>query len=145
LANNVGLMCYGPLAQGLLTGRYANADEVPDGLARTRHYTSTRARANHDEPGVEAEVFTALAGVQHIASELGQPMAAVALAWLRQQPGVATILVGARSPEELQMNLPALNLHLAPDVIRALNEVTEPVKEKLGNNPDMWLVPSRMR
>jgi aryl-alcohol dehydrogenase-like predicted oxidoreductase len=145
LANNVGLMCYSPLAQGLLTGRYASADEVPDGLARTRHYASTRARANHGEAGAEAEVFTALAGIQRIASELGQPMAAVALAWLRQQPGVATILVGARSPEELQQNLPALELHLAPDVIRALNEVTEPVKEKLGNNPDMWLVPSRMR
>lgn len=145
LANNVGLMCYSPLAQGLLTGRYASADEVPDGLARTRHYASTRARANHDEPGVEAEVFTALAGIQQIAGGLGQSMAAVSLAWLRQQPGVATILLGARSPEELHQNLPALNLHLAPDVIQALNQVTDPVKEKLGKNPDMWLVPSRMR
>ena len=138
-------MCYIPLAQGLLTGRYASADEVPDGLARTRHYRSSRAEANHGEAGTEAEVFAALTEVKRIAAEVGQPMATVALAWLHQQPGVATTLLGARSPAELQMNLPALNLELPADVIRELNRVTEPVKEKLGDNADMWLAPSRMR
>lgn len=145
LAHDVGLMCYSPLAQGLLTGRYATASEVPDGLARTRHYSSHRAESVHGEAGTEAEVFAALAEIKRIATDLGQPMAAVALAWLRQQPGVATILVGARSPEELQWNLPALDLQLTPDVLQELNRVTEPVKEKLGDNPDMWFVPSRMR
>lgn len=144
-ANHVGLMCYSPLAQGLLTGRYNAAAEVPDGLARTRHYSSTRAQAIHGEAGAEAEVFAALAEIKSIAAELEQPMAAVSLAWLRQQSGVATILVGARSPEELHWNLPALNLQLTPEVIQRLNTVTEPVKAKLGNNPDMWFVPSRMR
>jgi myo-inositol catabolism protein IolS len=145
LTNRVGLMCYSPLAQGLLTGRYASADDVPDGLSRTRLYAGTRPLATHGEAGAEREVYTALAEIKQIADELGQPMAAVALAWVRQQAGVATILIGARSPQELQLNLPALNLTLAPDVVAALNRVTEPVKEKLGNNPDMWVAASRMR
>ena len=145
LAHQVGLMCYSPLAQGLLTGRYANADEVPAGLARTRHYAGTRPMAAHGEAGAEAEVFAALAAIKQIAAEIGQPMAAVALAWVRQQPGVATILIGARSPQELQLNLPALDLQLTPDVRQRLNHVTEPVKAKLGNNADMWAAPSRMR
>jgi aryl-alcohol dehydrogenase-like predicted oxidoreductase len=144
-AKDVGLMCYSPLAQGLLTGRYASAAEVPDGLARTRHYSSSRAHANHGEAGTEAEVFAALSEIQRIAEGMDRPMAEVALAWLQQQAGVATILVGARSPEELQWNLPALDLQLAPAVIEELNRVTEPVKQKLGNNPDMWLAPSRMQ
>ena len=93
----------------------------------------------------EDEVFAALAGIQQIAAELGQPMAAVALAWLRQQAGVTSILVGARTPAEIQLNLPALDLHLSEGVVQALADLTEPVKQKLGNNPDMWLVPSRMR
>ncbi len=144
-AHNVGLMCYSPLAQGLLTGRYATADDVPDGLARTRLYAGTRPHAIHGEAGVEHEVFAALAEIKQIAEGLGEPMAAVALAWVRQQPGVATILIGARSPHELHLNLPALNLQLPPDVIDALNRVTAKVKERLGNNPDMWAAPSRMR
>jgi len=145
LANDVGLMCYSPLSQGLLTGRYTNADEVPPGIARTRYYASHRSDGSHGEAGAEEEVFAALAGIKKIAGDLGQSMAAVSLAWLRQQAGVASILVGARTPEELQMNLPALDLQLSADVIQALNKSTEPVKQKLGNNPDMWLVPSRMR
>jgi aryl-alcohol dehydrogenase-like predicted oxidoreductase len=144
LANDVGLMCYSPLAQGLLTGRYASADEVPPGLARTRYYAGHRG-GTHGEEGAEAEVFAALAAIRQIAGDLGQPMAAVALAWLRQQPGATTILIGARSPQELELNLPALDLTLTPDVVAALNAVTEPVKEKLGHNADMWMVPSRMR
>ena len=145
LANDVGLMCYSPLAQGLLTGRYAVADDVPDGLSRTRLYAGTRQYSKHGEAGAEVEVFAALTEIKQIADELGQPMAAVALAWLRQQAGVATILVGARSPEELHLNLPALNLELAPATVQALNQATETVKAKLGNNPDMWISPSRMR
>lgn len=144
--HDVGLMCYSPLSQGLLAGRYANADEVPDGLARTRYYAATRTEmSQHGEAGCEEEVFAALAGIRTIAADLGQTMAAAALAWLRQQPGVATILIGARNPQEVQLNLPALDLSLSPAVIQTLNDLTEPVKQKLGDNPDMWFVPSRMR
>lgn len=145
LANDIGLMCYSPLAQGLLTGRYASAEEVPSGIARTRYYASHRSDSSHGEPGCEEEVFGALAQIRRIAGEMGQPMAAVALAWLRQQPGVTSILMGARTPEEVELNIPALELQLSPDVIQALAQATEPVKDKLGNNPDMWLAPSRMR
>lgn len=145
LANHVGLMCYSPLAQGLLTGRYTGAAEVPAGLARTRYYASSRSDGAHGEAGCEDEVFAALAEIRQMADEIGQPMAALSLAWLRQQAGVNTILIGARTPEELQLNLPSLDLQLSPAVVQALNQATEPVKEKLGNNPDMWLVPSRMR
>lgn len=143
--NNVGIICYSPLAQGLLTGRYAAAAEVPDGLARTRHYNNSRALAQHTDPGCEAEVFAALAEVRRIAAAIGQPMAAVALAWVKQQAGIATLLVGARKPAELAWNLPAVDLTLTPDVIAELTRVTEPVKEQLGNNPDMWMSTSRMR
>lgn len=145
LRHEVGIMCYSPLAQGLLTGRYKSADEVPDGLARTRHYAGTRPRAQHGEPGCEAEVFAALDEVGKIADGLGQPMAQVALAWVRQQSGVATFLVGARSPEELAWNLPSLELTLSDDALRALAAATDPVKEKLGTNPDPWQSPSRYR
>lgn len=143
--HGVGIICYSPLAQGLLTGRYRSADEVPDGLARTRWYNSKRAMADHDEPGCESEVFAAVEEIRTIAAEAGAPMATVALVWVKQQPAVTSFLVGARSPEELAWNLPAADLALTDDVLARLAAVTEPVKAKLGNNPDMWLTPSRMR
>lgn len=145
LRNGVSLVCYSPLAQGLLTGRYRSADEVPDGLAQSRWYSSKRPLAKHGEPGAETEVFAALKELTGIASGLGMPMATMALAWVKAQPGVATLLVGARNPGELRLNLPIVDVTLAPAILARLSTATEPVKAKLGTNPDMWLVPSRMR
>jgi aryl-alcohol dehydrogenase-like predicted oxidoreductase len=141
----VGILCYSPLAQGLLADLYPTVDDVPENLKRTRWYAGSRPNTQHDDPGCEAEVFRALDEVRRIAGELGAPMATVALAWLRQQPGVTSILVGARKPEEVGWNLPALELTLPDDVLARLSAATEPVKEALGGNPDMWMSTSRMR
>jgi aryl-alcohol dehydrogenase-like predicted oxidoreductase len=141
----VGIICYSPLAQGLLTGRYQQADEVPEGLARTRWYNSQRALATHGEAGCEAEVFAALEQLRGIAAQTGLPMATLALAWVKQQAAVTSFLVGARNPAELSWNLPVADQTLSPSVLQQVAAATEPVKAKLGNNPDMWLVPSRMR
>lgn len=145
VANDVSIICYSPLAQGLLTGRYATADDVPDGLARIRLYAGTRPMARHGEPGCEAEVFAAVAEVRRIAAGLGWSMAEVSLAWVRQQPGVASILIGARNPDELKWNLPALERVLPADALAALDVATAPVKAALGDNPDPWVIPSRVR
>jgi aryl-alcohol dehydrogenase-like predicted oxidoreductase len=141
----VGIICYSPLAQGLLTGRYRSAEEVPDGLAQSRWYSGTRPQAQHGEAGAEAEVFAALRDLAGIAAELGIPMATMALAWAKAQPGVTSFLVGARNPEELKWNLPVVDVALGADILGRLAAATEPVKAKLGSNPDMWLVPGRMR
>ncbi len=143
--NGIGIICYSPLAQGVLTGRYANADEVPEGLARTRHYSSERKHSQHGEPGLEDELFGAVARIRSIAADLGEPMAAVALAWLRQQDGVTSLLVGARNADEVRRNLPSLELTLSDDVLQQLSAATVMVKELLGTNLDMWSVPPRMR
>lgn len=145
VARGVGIICYSPLAQGLLTGRYRHADEVPDGIAQSRWYAGTRPATHHDEPGVEAEVFEAVAALRALAEEAGMPMAILALAWLRARPGVTSYLVGARRPEELAWNLPAAGTTLPADLAARLTAATETVKERLGTNPDMWLSPGRMR
>jgi aryl-alcohol dehydrogenase-like predicted oxidoreductase len=143
--HGVGIICYSPLAQGLLTGRYKNADEVPEGLTQSRWYSSSRPKAGHGEPGTETEIFEALPGLATLAAEAGVPMATLALAWVKEQPAVTSFLVGARSPEELAWNLPVADVSLSPSVMRRAAEATAAVKAKLGNNADMWVVPSRMR
>ena len=142
---DIGLVCYAPLAQGLLTGRYASADEVPDGLARTRWYAGTRPPAKHGEPGCEEAVFRAIAGMCEVSERIGAPLASVALAWVRQQPGVTSFLVGARNPQELGWNLPSLELELDAATMGELARLSAPVKEAIGRNVDMWFAESRMR
>lgn len=144
-ANGIGVICYSPLAQGVLTGRYANADDMPAGLARTRLYSGERPMSEHGESGHEEELFKAVGEIGRIAADVGEPMAAVALAWLRQQAGVTSLLVGARNADEVHRNLPSLDLTLSAEILLRLAQVTETLKAALGESLDMWYVPSRMR
>ncbi len=143
--NNVGLICYSPLAQGLLTGRYSSPDEVPDGLSRSRLFSKDRPLANHGEAGCETEAFEAISRVIEIADELGEHPAKVALAWVRSRPGITSLLVGARSPDELDLNIPAFEYTLPDGVADQLSAVTDPVKAKLGSSAHMWNGDNRMR
>ena len=143
--NNTGIICYSPLAQGVLTGRYKNADEVPDGLARSRHYSMDRPQSSHSEDGCEEELFEAVDKIRDVADQMNQPMASVALAWVRSRPAVLSLLIGARNPEEVGWNIPAADLKLPPDASAELSTITERVKEIIGANPDMWNSNNRMR
>ncbi len=140
-----GIICYSPLAQGVLSGRYKNADEVPDGLARSRHYSKDRPQSSHDEDGCEEELFEAVDKIRYVADQMNEPMANVALAWVRSRSAVLSLLIGARNPEEVGWNLPAADLKISAEVSAELSTITERVKEIIGSNPDMWNSDNRMR
>ena len=143
--NDVGLMVYCPLAQGLLTGRYSTPDEVPNGVALSRLFSGDRPQSMHGGPGMESELFEALGTICRIAEEFGHSPAAVSLAWLRQEPAVTSLLIGARNETEVGLNLPAFELDLPKDVAAALARATDGIKSRVGLNPDLWKQPGRMR
>ena len=143
--NNIGIICYSPLAQGLLTGRYRNADEVPDGISRSRLFNKNRPLSNHDDEGCENEVFKCINKIQEIAKTLGENSAKISLSWVRQQSNITSLLVGARNTKELEMNLSAFEYDLSTELIKELSDLTNNIKLYLGKNPDMWKSDNRMR
>jgi len=145
LEHNVGLICYSPLAQGLLTGRYSSPDDVPDGLSRSRLFSGNRPLANHGEEGVEVETFKAISEVISLADETGEHPAKISLAWVRSRPGITALLVGARSPRELDLNIPAFEYSLPASDADRLSSITDVIKHKLGPSADMWNADNRMR
>ena len=145
LQRQIGVLCYSPMLLSLLTGKYATADEVPAGRARTRHFSTDRPGARHGEVGCENETFAAIDQIRKISRRLGRPMCDVSIAWLLHQPGVTSVLAGIRNPEQARHNAAAAELALTGEVLAALAEATEPVKEALGGNPDMWQGQSKSR
>ena len=143
--NNIGIICYSPLAQGLLTGRYRNADEVPGGISRSRLFNKNRPLSNHDDEGCENEVFKCINKIQEIAKTLGENSAKISLSWVRQQSNITSLLVGARNTKELEMNLSAFEYDLSTELLKELSDLTNNVKLYLGKNPDMWKSDNRMR
>lgn len=145
VANEVSVLCYSPLMQGLLTGKFASAADVPDDRARTRHFSKERLLAKHEEAGLEAETFAAIERIGAIAASVGETMADLSLAWLLTRDGVTSVIVGARNAEQAQRNVGGAELTLSPDIIALLDEATLPLKKRLGPNLDMWQSVSRIR
>jgi myo-inositol catabolism protein IolS len=141
----LGILCYSPLMQGLLTGKFSSPDDVPEGRARTRLFSADRSQTRHGEPGCEAEAFAAIEAIGRISEEIGEPMAAVAVAWLLHRPGVTSVIAGARKPDHIEQTAQAANLELSPEVVGRLADVTDEVKRAMGSNPDMWQSVSRLR
>ncbi|MEM8495509.1 MAG: aldo/keto reductase [Planctomycetota bacterium] len=145
LEKNVGLLCYSPMAQGLLTGKYKHADDVPDERARTRHFASSRPQARHTEAGCESETFDAVQRVAEIAQRLDVPMAQLALAWCLHQPAVSCVLAGASKISQVHSNAAAADIQLDDDTLAELDDATRAVKEAMGASLDMWATPARTR
>jgi aryl-alcohol dehydrogenase-like predicted oxidoreductase len=145
LEKNIGVLCYSTLLHGLLAGKFATLADVPDGRARTRHFSKNRPNTRHNEDGCEAEVSIALERIRHTAEDHQIPMQLLAVSWVLQQPGVAAVILGARKPEQIQQMVNGTETHLHQETLRKLNAITEQTKQCLGPNPDMWMSESRFR
>jgi aryl-alcohol dehydrogenase-like predicted oxidoreductase len=134
----IGVVAYMPFQQGLLTGKFSTLDEIPPVRLRTRHFLGSRPLSRHGEAGAEAEVLAVLEGLRSISKESGLPLAHLALAWLIQRPGVACALAGIRSLAQLQEGLAGAAVRLSPDLLQRLDQYSEPLKQKLGQNADYF-------
>jgi aryl-alcohol dehydrogenase-like predicted oxidoreductase len=71
--------------------------------------------------------YDVIDAVVKIATECNRDASTVALAWLKTQPGVSSVIIGARTMKQLDANLKALDLTLTPEQIASLNSVSKPV------------------
>ena len=140
-AMGLDVVAYSVLAQGLLTGRYGSSSEVPRSLHATRFYGD----GPHGDTGAEAEIFAALPGLRALAAEAGVSLPDLAIRWALAQPGVSVVLTGARTVAEIEANARALEVKVDPAVLAAATALSEPVKARLGSNPDMWMAGEKSR
>lgn len=137
--NNIPVMCYSSLMQGLLAGKYKKLDDFPDDRARIKLFDSRkRSQCKHGENGAEVEGAKALADIWELVASSGMTMGELAVGWLKAQSGVGGVLVGTRNAEQSRALKKLLDVNLSPELITALSQATNEVKGKLGTNPDMW-------
>lgn len=107
----VGLIPFVPLASGLLTGKYRRGEAAPDGTRLTR-MPDRLARADFDR----IEALEALAGAW------GIDLPTLALGGLAAQPAVATVIAGARTPEQLRANVTSIAWEPTLEQLAAIDE-----------------------
>jgi aryl-alcohol dehydrogenase-like predicted oxidoreductase len=113
----LGVLVWSPLAGGLLTGKYRR-DTRPESGAR--HLTEWGEPPVYDED----KLYDTVDALVEIAEGRGCSPAQVALAWLLQRPSVASVIIGARTSEQLADNLGAAELTLSDDEVARLDAVS---------------------
>jgi len=143
--NNIGILAYSPLLQGILSGKFRSLDEIPPERLRSRHFRGDRPTSRHGGPGAEPLVIQTLDEIRQIAAQGGYDMGVLALAWIIHKPGVVSVLAGTRNAAQLEENCRGASLSLPPGVMARLDAATAPLKEALGPNADYWENPATTR
>ncbi len=118
LDQGLGILVWSPLAGGLLSGKYRRGSDQPEG----RHLNDWGEPPVYDREKLYdiVEVIISV-GKAHNASG-----AQVALAYLLRKPGVSSVIIGARTEEQLKNNLGAANMQLSEEEFNRLDEVSRP-------------------
>lgn len=112
---NLGLMVWSPLAGGLLSGKFGRNTATPNDARRI----------TFDFPPVDKDhAFDVIDAMRPIAKAHDVSVARIALAWLLHQKAVMSIIVGAKTVEQLNDNLAATDIKLAPDELAALDKAS---------------------
>ncbi|MDE2355395.1 MAG: aldo/keto reductase [Alphaproteobacteria bacterium] len=115
-SEDVGLMVWSPLAGGLLSGKFGPGSNNPEGARRT----------TFDFPPVNLDrAWDCIGVMREIADVHGVSVARIALAWLLHKSHVMSVIIGAKTVEQLEDNLAAVDVTLSPEEMAKLDAVSE--------------------
>jgi voltage-dependent potassium channel beta subunit len=118
----IGQIVWSPIAQGVLAGKYPPGQPLPEGSRATDPQSS-----HFMELLLRDEILAAVQELRPIADGLGITMAQMAIAWVLREPGVASAIVGASRPEQVDENVAASGIELPPDALAAIDRALAPV------------------
>jgi myo-inositol catabolism protein IolS len=127
--NQVTVLAYSPMAQGLLTGKFGPDHQFEKG--------DHRAGNRLFRPDVYPRVQTALGALRPLAEKKGISMAQLALAWVIAKPGVCAI-AGARNAAQSTDNAKAADVTLTAAELEAMDRISRPVADLIDDNPVQW-------
>ena len=126
LEESLGILPWSPLAGGLLTGKFNKAGEGPADARRTQF----------DFPPVNKDrVFACVDAMRPLANKKGVSISQIALAYLLQKQFVTSVIIGAKTDEQLIDNLASTKVILAPEEVKVLDEISTLPAEYPG-----WMV-----
>ncbi len=129
IENNITVLAYSPMAQGILSGKYG-----PDhSFAKGDH----RRKNKLFKPPIFGRVQEALSRLRPIAERHGVSLGNLALAWVMAQPGTCAI-AGARNTEQVLENAKAVEISLSGTDLAEMDAIGRTVTDSLDDDPVMW-------
>jgi len=122
----ISQIVWSPVAQGVLTGKYQPGQTPPEGT-RAR---DTKGGADMIERWMSDNVLAGVQRLRPIADELGLTMAQLAIAWVLQNPNIASAIIGASRPDQVSANVMASGVKLNTDVLAAIDDAIGSLAER---------------
>ncbi|WP_374009989.1 aldo/keto reductase [Leifsonia sp. LS-T14] len=120
----IGLLPWSPLAGGWLSGKYRR-DEAPTGATRLGE-NPTRGMEAWEARNADPRTWEIIDAVNAVAEETGASASQVALRWLSDRPAVTSVILGARTVEQLDDNLGAADVELSDEQRARLDDASAP-------------------
>jgi len=122
----VGQIVWSPIAQGVLSGKYQPGQALPEGSRAT----DEKSGASFIRRFMTDDVLVTVQRLRPLADQAGLTMAQLAIAWVLQNPAVSSAIVGATRPAQLEDNVKASGVKLDADLLKAVDEIVEPILER---------------
>ncbi|MEV4415726.1 aldo/keto reductase family protein [Catellatospora sp. NPDC049609] len=122
----VGQIVWSPMAQGVLTGKYLPGQPPPAGSRAT----DEKSGAGFIARWLAEDVLTRVQQLKPLADQAGLTMGQLAIAWVLQNQNVSSAIIGASRPEQVKDNVKASGVKLDADLMKAIDEIVEPVTER---------------
>jgi len=121
----LGQIVWSPIAQGVLTGKYAPGAPLPEGSRAT----DEKGGANFIKRFLNDDVLTRVQQLRPIADELDLTLAQLAVAWVLQNDNVSAAIIGASRPEQVTENVKASGVEIPAELLARIDEVLGDVVE----------------
>ncbi|MDQ0230078.1 aldo/keto reductase family protein [Metabacillus malikii] len=115
--HGIGQVVFSPLAQGVLTGKYKKGEEAPAGSRATQENLGDLYGVLNDKNLDRVEQLKTIAAHEQLT------LSQLAIAWILRQPNVASALVGASRPEQLEENVKASGVKLSNETLQQIEEI----------------------
>ncbi|MCZ7428137.1 aldo/keto reductase family protein [Micromonospora sp. WMMA1949] len=122
----IGQIVWSPMAQGVLSGKYLPGQPPPAGSRAT----DEKSGAGFIARFMTDDVLTRVQRLKPLAEQAGLTMPQLAVAWVLQNPNVSSAIIGASRPEQVHDNVKAAGVKLDADLLKAIDEIVEPVTER---------------
>jgi aryl-alcohol dehydrogenase-like predicted oxidoreductase len=116
---------WSPIAQGVLTGKYKPGQPLPEGSRAT----DEKGGANFVKRFLRDEVLERVERLRPLADQAGLSLAQLAVAWVLQNPNVASAIIGASRPEQVHENVKAAGVKLDAELLAGIDEILLDVVE----------------
>jgi aryl-alcohol dehydrogenase-like predicted oxidoreductase len=132
----IGQVCFSPIAQGVLTGKYKPGTPPPAGSRATDEASGARFISRW----MRDDVLTAVQGLIPLAAQAGLSPSQLALAWVLQSPNVSAAIAGGTSPEQVRDNAKAAGVRLEAGLMSQIDDVLGAV---INRDPAETVSPAR--